>query len=74
MKTKFVNDDLFKDCVSQWKLRPAGRYYVSFYVGTNSIGVKEGLPLNFGTILGPEKLTIIFELAPKNTDLVEVKK
>jgi hypothetical protein len=74
MKTKFVKDDLFKDCISQWRLQPAGRYYVSFYVGTTSIGVREGFPLNYGTILGPDKLTFIFELAGKSADLVEVVK
>lgn len=74
MKTKFVKDDLLKDCISQWRLQPAGRYHVSFYVGTSSIGVKEGLPFNYATLIGPEKLAFIFELAEMNTNLVEVVK
>jgi hypothetical protein len=33
---KFVRDELFVDCIKQWRLEPAGRYFVSFYVGTTS--------------------------------------
>ena len=33
---KLVRDELFVDCIKQWRLEPAGRYFVSFYVGTTS--------------------------------------
>ncbi len=33
---KFVRDDLFLECMKNWRLEPAGKYYVYFSIGTTS--------------------------------------
>ena len=33
---KFVRDELFLECMKNWRLSPAGKYYVYFSVGTTS--------------------------------------
>lgn len=34
--SKFVRDDLFLECMKNWRLSPAGKYFVIFSVGTTS--------------------------------------
>lgn len=33
---KFVRDDLFLECMKNWRLEPGGKYYVYFNIGTTS--------------------------------------
>jgi len=55
---KFVRDELFVDCMKQWQLEPAGKYFVSFYVGTAFNGVPENMPQNYMRIVDPHKKDI----------------
>src|SRR5438309_171343 len=51
-KFKLVHDELFVECMRKWHLEPAGRYFVSFYVGTTSIGTT-GEPRDYMLIIDP---------------------
>ena len=72
MKSKFVHDELFVECMNKWRLEPKGRYYVSFYVGTTSIGTNEGLPFNYMRIMDPDKQAVIIELPWSEKDLLKI--
>jgi hypothetical protein len=56
----------------QWQLEPAGKYYVSFYVGTTSNGLKEGMPFNSMRIVDPNKKVLIVELSPSENDVLRI--
>lgn len=60
---KFVKDALFVECMERWKLEPAGKYMVQFNVGTTSIGTNEDMPFNYMRISGPDKQSLIVDLA-----------
>jgi len=72
MKAKFVRDEVFTECLAKWKLRPKGTYLVSFYVGTTSIGVREGMPFNYMTISDPNKRRMIIELPFADGDVLKI--
>ena len=71
-KTKFVRDELFVECINQWQLEPAGKYFVFFYVGTTSIGAKDGLPFNYMRVVDPNKKTLIIELTSSENDVIKI--
>jgi hypothetical protein len=71
-KFKFVRDELFVDCMKQWQLEPAGKYFVSFYVGTTSVGVPENMPQNYLKIIDPNKKAIIVELSFSENDVLKI--
>jgi hypothetical protein len=70
--SKFVRYELFVDCMKQWQLEPAGKYFVSFYVGTTSIGTKEGMPQNYMQITDPNKKMLIIELSLSENDILKI--
>ena len=49
--------------MERWKLEPAGKYMVQFNVGTTSIGTNEDMPFNYMRISGPDKQSLIVDLA-----------
>lgn len=69
---KFVRDELFVDCIKQWQLEPAGKYLVSFYVGTSAIGVPENMPQNYMRIVDPNKRALIIELSLSENDILKI--
>ena len=71
-KFKFVRDELFVDCMKQWQLEPAGKYFVSFYVGTTSNGVPENMPQNYMRIVDPNKKVLIIELSLSADDILKI--
>ncbi len=71
-KFKFVRDELFVDCMKQWELQPAGKYFVSFYVGTTSVGVAENMPQNYIKIIDPNKKIMIIELSFSENDILKI--
>ena len=76
LKMKFVRDEVFVSCMEKWRLEPEGSYYVSFYVGTTSIGTKEDGPANYMRIVDPNKNSLKIELflADSDTLVVEEKR
>jgi len=70
--SKFVHHELFVDCMKQWQLEPAGKYFVLFYVGTTSIGTKEEMPFNYMRIVDPNKKVLIVELSFSETDILKI--
>ena len=71
---RFVRDDLFIDCMKKWRLEPIGKYFVSFYVGTNSIGTAVNMPRNYMRIVDPDKQDLIIELLLDERDVLQVDK
>ena len=70
--SKFVRHELFVECMKQWQLEPAGKYFVSFYVGTTSVGTKEGMPQNYMRIVDPNKKVLIIELSLSESDILKI--
>ena len=70
--SKFVRHELFVECMKQWQLEPDGKYFVSFYVGTTSIGTKEGMPQNYMRIVDPNKRVLIIELSLSENDVLKI--
>ena len=70
--SKFVRHDLFIECMKQWQLEPAGKYFVSFYVGTTSTGTTKGLPQNYMRIVDPNKKVLIIELSLSANDILKI--
>ena len=70
--SKFVRHELFVECMKQWQLEPAGKYFVSFYVGTSSNGLKEGMPFNSMRIIDPNKKVLIIELSLSENDVLKI--
>ena len=59
---KFVREELLVDCMKKWRLEPAGKYFVSFYGGTTSIGTSGKEPRDYMRIVDPNKQELIVEL------------
>ena len=59
---KFVREGLLVDCMNKWRLEPAGKYFVSFYGGTTSIGTSGKQPRDYMRIVDPNKQELIVEL------------
>jgi hypothetical protein len=70
--SKFVRHELFVECMKKWQLEPAGKYFVSFYVGTTSNGLKEGMPFNSMRIIDPNKKVSIIELSLSENDVLKI--
>ena len=70
---KFVRDELFVDCMNQWQLQPAGKYFVFFYVGTTSNGTKEGMPQNYMRIVDPNKKALVIELSLPDNEVLKIE-
>jgi hypothetical protein len=70
--SKFVRYELFVDCMKQWQLEPAGKYFVSFYVGTTSIGTTKDMPFNYMRIVDPNKKVLIVELSLSENDVLKI--
>ncbi len=61
-KMKFVREELLVECMKKWQLEPAGKYFVSFYGGTTSIGTSGKEPRDYMRIVDPNKQELIVEL------------
>ncbi len=59
---KFVREELLIECMKKWRLEPVGKYFVSFYGGTTSIGTSGKEPRNYMRIVDPNKQELIVEL------------
>ncbi len=70
---KFVHDELFVECMKKWRLEPAGRYSVSFYVGTTSIGTTSE-PRDYMLIVGPDQNNLKVELLLSESDTLRIEK
>lgn len=71
---KFVRDDLFIDCMKKWQLKPAGKYFVQFNVGTTSSGTSKDLPHDYVLIVDPNKHRLVLDLSfSENDKLVKSK-
>jgi len=73
MKAKFVRDEVFVECMKKWHLEPAGKYFVSFHVGTTSIGTT-GEPRNYLLIVDPNKNKLKIEIFLADSDTLVVEK
>lgn len=73
-ESKFVRDALFVDCMKKWRLEPVGKYFVSFFVGTTSIGTTPNFPQNYMRIVDPNKQDLIIELLLAEADLLKTEK
>ena len=70
--SKFVRHELFVECMKQWQIEPAGKYFVWFYVGTTSNGTKEGMPQNYMRIVDPSKKVMIIELSLSENNVLKI--
>jgi len=73
LKLKFVRDEVFVECMKKWHLEPAGNYFVSFYVGTTSIGTTTE-PRNYLQIVYPNKNKVKIEIFLADSDTLIVEK
>ncbi len=73
LKIKFVRDEVFVSCIEKWRLQPAGKYYVSFNVGTMSLGKGVG-PTNYMQIIDPNKNKLKIEIFLAENDTLVVEK
>lgn len=73
--SRFVDENVFVECVRKWTLEPNGKYIVQFRVATMSRGTASK-PLNYVMILGPgesgQKLKVALDWSAEDT-LVEQK-
>ncbi len=69
-----MRDELFIGCMKKWRLEPTGKYFVSFYVGTSSIGTAVDMPSNYMRIVDPNKQDLIIELLLAEDDLLKADK